>query len=274
MIYSTIMVQLDIDAPATPRLTLAWDLARRFEADLIAFSAADQHLVVPSEIDGTVTAKVARRQVEAIEDRLSVLKSEFENLTQDSNRASWRGMVGDPTRFLALHARAADLIIVGSPEVSGIDRYRTIDPGELIVSAGRPVLFASEGQQPLKAENVLIGWKDAREARRAVVDAMPFLTGAAQVLVATIEEGDGAIARESGADVVRFLMKHGVKARLDVLDVGGANATEALVELAREIGADLMVSGGYGHSRLRQWAFGGVTRTLLQHGSINRLIAN
>ena len=87
MIYSTIMVQLDIDAPATPRLTLAWDLARRFEADLIAFSAADQHLVVPSETDGTVTAKVARRQVEAIEDRLSVLKSEFENLTQDSNRA-------------------------------------------------------------------------------------------------------------------------------------------------------------------------------------------
>jgi nucleotide-binding universal stress UspA family protein len=274
MIYSTIMVQLDIDAPATPRLTLAWDLARRFEADLIAFSAADQHLVVPSEIDGTVTAKVARRQVEAIEDRLGVLKSEFDNLTRDSNRASWRGMVGDPTRFLALHARAADLIIVGSPEVSGIDRYRTIDPGELIVSAGRPVLFASEGQQPLKAENVLIGWKDAREARRAVVDAMPFLTGAAQVLVATIEEGDGAIARESGADVVRFLMKHGVKARLDVVDVGGANASEALLELAREIGADLMVSGGYGHSRLRQWAFGGVTRTLLQHGSINRLIAN
>ena len=96
---------------------------------------------------------------------------------------------------------------------------------------------------------------------------MPFLTGAAQVLVATIEEGDGAIARESAADVVRFLMKHGVKARMDVLDVGGANATEALLELAHEIGADLMVSGGYGHSRLRQWAFGGVTRTLLQQGS-------
>jgi nucleotide-binding universal stress UspA family protein len=69
-------------------------------------------------------------------------------------------------------------------------------------------------------------------------------------------------------------MKHGVKARLDVVDVGGANASAALLEVARDIGADLMVSGGYGHSRLRQWAFGGVTRTLLQHGSINRLIAN
>ena len=126
----------------------------------------------------------------------------------------------------------------------------------------------------MKAENVLIGWKDAREARRAVIDAMPFLTAAQQVLVATIEEGDGTIARESAADVVRFLMKHGVKARMEVLDVGGANATEALLELARETGADLMVSGGYGHSRLRQWAFGGVTRTLLQQGSVNRLIAN
>jgi nucleotide-binding universal stress UspA family protein len=274
MIYRTIMVQLDIDAPATPRLTFAWDLARRFEADLIAFSAADHRLVIPGDIDGTVTARVARAHVEEIEDRLSVLKSEFDNLTQDSNRASWRGMVGDPTQLLALHARAADLIVVGSRDESDTDRLRTIDRGELIVSAGRPILFASEGLGPMKAENVLIGWKDAREARRAVIDAMPFLTAAQQVLVATIEEGDGTIARESAADVVRFLMKHGVKARMEVLDVGGANATEALLELAHETGADLMVSGGYGHSRLRQWAFGGVTRTLLQQGSVNRLISN
>ena len=124
MIYRTIMVQLDIDAPATPRLTFAWDLARRFEADLIAFSAADQHLVVPSEILTALSRREWRAaHVEAIEDRLSVLKSEFDNLTQDSNRASWRGMVGDPTRFLALHARAADLIVVGSREEFG---YRTV----------------------------------------------------------------------------------------------------------------------------------------------------
>ncbi|RUM95977.1 universal stress protein [Pseudaminobacter arsenicus] len=274
MIYNTIMVQLDIDAPATPRLTFAWELAQNLEADLIAFAAAEPFLVRPADGDGSISAEATRSQVEQIEERLKALKSEFHDLTQDSNRASWRGTVGEPTRFLALNARAADLLVVGPVGHSPKDRLRTIDPGELILSAGRPVLFASDGYRPLTAENVLVAWKDSREARRAVIDAMPFLANARQVLVASIEESDRAQTRESAADVVRFLMKHGVKARSQMLEAGGADFAEALLQATVETGADLIVSGGYGHSRLREWAFGGVTRSLLQDSSINRLIAN
>ena len=121
---------------------------------------------------------------------------------------------------------------------------------------------------------MLVAWKDTREARRAVVDAMPFLVAAREVVVATIEEADQKGARESAADVVRFLMKHGVKARSEVIDVGRAYAPEALVEMARAAKADLIVSGGYGHSRLREWAFGGVTRSLLRETGIHRLMSN
>jgi nucleotide-binding universal stress UspA family protein len=274
MTYHAIMVQLDIDAPATPRLTFAWDPACRFEAELVAFSAADPHLAIPGDIDGTAAAEAVRIQVEDIEERLRTLRKEFDALTQDSARASWRGVVGDPTRHLALHARAADLIVVGSPNNSGAGHLRTVDAGSLILSAGRPILFASEALQPMKAENVLVAWKDTREARRAVVDAMPFLVGARDVLVATIEEADKAAGRESVADVVHFLMKHGVKARSEVVDVGESDAPEALAEIAREIGADQRVLGGFGHSRLREWVFGGVTRAALQDGGLNRLVAN
>lgn len=273
MIYNTIMVQLDIDAPATPRLNFAWDLARRFEAHLIAFSAAEPHLLIPGDMDGTAAADAVKRQVADIEERLTTLKSEFDNLAQDSNRVSWRGMVGDPTRHLALNARAADLLVAGVND-SGIGRLRSIDPGELILSAGRPVLFAARDHRPMAAENVLVAWKDSREARRAVADAMPFLVHARQVLVATIEEDDRTGARDSATDVVRFLMKHGVKARSDVIGVGHSDTTEALLQTAVEIGADLTVSGGYGHARLREWVFGGVTRTLLKDSSMNRLISN
>ena len=273
MIYNTILVHLDIDAPATPRLTFAWDLARRFEADLIAFSAAEPRLLVPGNVDGTATIDAVERQVADIEERLAARESEFNELLQNSKRASWRGVVGDPTRFFALHSRAADLLVAGVND-SGASRLRSIDPGELILSAGRPVLFAGRDHRPMTAENVLIAWKDSREARRAVSDAMPLLTHARQVLVATIEEDDRAGARDSAADVVRFLIKHGVKARSDVIDVGHSDTTEALLQIAVEIGADLTVSGGYGHSRLREWVFGGVTRTLLKDGSMNRLISN
>jgi nucleotide-binding universal stress UspA family protein len=183
-------------------------------------------------------------------------------------------MLGNPTRLLALNARAADLIITGSDDDGARSRLRTIDPGELILSAGRPVLFASKDHRPMMAENILVAWKDTRECRRAVVDALPFLVAARHVLVATIAEDDRISARDSVADVVRFLMKHGVKARSEVLDANKMDAADALLTAARQTGADLVVAGGYGHSRVREWAFGGVTRALIEESSTNRLLAN
>jgi nucleotide-binding universal stress UspA family protein len=274
MTYNTIMVQFDIDAPIAPRLDFAWDIARRYEAGLIGFAAAEPFLLMPGEMDGGATGEAMRLQIEEIEDRLKALKSEFETLTRDSNRASWRGMLGNPTRFLALNARAADLIVTGTDGDEARSRLRTVDPGELILSAGRPILFASKDQHPMTAESILVAWKDTRESRRAVIDAMPFLVAARHVLVATIVEDDRVAARDSVADVVRFLMKHGVKARSEVLDADKMDASEALLTAANQTGADLVVAGGYGHSRLREWAFGGVTRTLIEESSTNRLLAN
>jgi nucleotide-binding universal stress UspA family protein len=275
MIYNTIMVQLDIDAPATPRLTFAWQLAQRFEADLIAFAAAEGSTIVSAGDSVFVAAEVVRRQVDEIEERLKVLEQEFQDVTNDSNRASWRCDLGDPTRLLAVQSRSADLVVIGfSDALSDIDHLRTVDAGGLILSAGRPVLLAAENLSPIEAGNVVVAWKDAREARRAVIDALPFLTQARDVLVVTVQEDERKSARESAADVVRFLMKHDVKARFDVIDVGGFDTAEAITEVAREMGADLVVSGGYGHSRIRERAFGGVTRSLLRDGTLHRLISN
>jgi nucleotide-binding universal stress UspA family protein len=271
MIYNTIMVQLDIDAAATPRLAFACGLAQRFKADLIAFCAADPYRSVPGDVNGSTFDELQQQCIE-IEERLDVLKSEFVGLV-DSSRGSWLGMIGDPTKLLAYHSRAADLLVASANNgiASGL---RTVSPGELILSAGRPVLFPNERHEPVAATNILVSWKDTREARRAVVDAMPFLTAGQEVLVATIEDDDKHRAHESVAEVVRFLVRHGVKARSKVVEASDREAPEALLNEAKKIGADLIVSGGYGHSRLREWVFGGVTRSLLAHRSINRLIAN
>jgi len=246
-------------------------LARRFEATLIGFAAADSYVFVPGDDGGMAAAEIMRERRIEIEDRLKVLKEEFLGLVGDD--AIWREEIGDPTRLLALHARAADLVVTGTP-VSGADRHRVVDIGTLVLSAGRPVLIAANRLVPPSPKKVLVAWKDTREARRAITDALPFLTGAQDVLVATIEEQNQRDARESVSDVVRHMMRHGIKARSEILDSDRGDACEAIVGLAHGIGADLVVAGGYGHSRLREWAFGGMTRSLLSNGSVNRLFSN
>jgi nucleotide-binding universal stress UspA family protein len=273
MTFNTIMVQLDVDSPAAPRATYALELARRFEASLIGFAAADSYVFVPGDDGGMAAAEIMRQRRTEIEDRLKILKEEFLSVVGDD--ALWREEIGDPTRLLAMHARAADLIVTGAP-VSGAmaDHHRAVDVGTLVLSAGRPVLIAADQLAPPDPKKVVVAWKDTREARRAVIDALPFLTDAQDVLVATIEEQNQRDARESVGDVVRFLMRHGVKARSEVLGVGKEDACEAVCELARAMGTELVVAGGYGHSRIREWAFGGMTRSLLKQGAINRLLSN
>jgi nucleotide-binding universal stress UspA family protein len=119
----------------------------------------------------------------------------------------------------------------------------------------------------------LIAWNDTREARRAVVDAMPFLIMARDVVIATVDHGKPA-PRDDVADVELFLARHGVTARSEVLDARRSEPGELLLQIGRETAADLIVLGGYGHSRVREMTFGGVTRSVLRSGSMHRFISN
>lgn len=274
MSFKTIMVQLDVDAIAAPRISFAWDLAQRHDADLIGFCAAEGHFVMPSGTDDRAATRAIWSQVEEIEDRLNCLKEEFLGTVNGSNRASWRGEIGNPTQQLALNARAADLIVTGSPMPDFlVDHHRVVDPGSLILSAGRPILVASETLAPIETGSVLIAWNDTREVRRAVVDAMPFLVGARDVVIATVD-GGSMTAHAGAADVERFLARHGVCARSEVMDARRSEPAEILLRIGQDIAADLIVLGGYGHSRIRELAFGGVTRSVLQAGLFHRLISN
>jgi nucleotide-binding universal stress UspA family protein len=270
MNYNTIMVHLDLEGPAEPRLRFGWEIAGRFEADLIAFVAAEPKLVITGDDGGMAAEELRRQQLRQIETRIAELEREFQAVTGDAPRASWRAMIGETTRMLAVHARAADLIVsAGANGGQG-----AIDPAALVLTAGRPVLLHSDKLDTKALDRVVIGWKDSREARRATVDAMPFLAAAKDVVVIAVDDVNPGGARGSLADVIRFLMKHGVKARPEVVEVGGSAAGEALSQRARDLGAGLVVAGGYGHSRLREWIFGGVTKSLLADTSFNRLFSN
>lgn len=272
MIYNSILFQLNIHGGAAQQLKFARDLASRFEAKLTGFAAGSVHPITAPSPDVIMDEEFMRLEAKEIERRLKALRDEFDAECEREGAAFLRTAIGDPTRGLAMGARAADIIIAGARH----DRREcedAIDLSELIQSAGRPVLIPRNDLEPLKAGTVLVAWKDAREARRAVADAMPFLVRARDVLVATVEERERDQAMESASDVVRYLIDHGARARAEIFDHGEAGDGETLAGIARQIGADLVVSGAYGHSRLREWLLGGVTRALLKEGSLNRLMS-
>ncbi|WP_202306040.1 universal stress protein [Mesorhizobium sp. L-8-10] len=274
MTYKSILLSLDIDGHFIPLIKLAIDLAKRFDARLIGFSAADIHLPLASAEGMAFDGEIMVRQRENIERRLDELRKEFEELAGAAAvDMEWRGAVGNPTRLLIDAARAADLVVTGSPEGASVRNvHRSIDLGSLVLQAGRPMLVASNGQEHFLVNRVIVAWKETREARRAVADAIPFLQKAKEVRLITIDKDATDETWNGLTDVVAFLSHHGVKAAADVFPEKPDG--QAIADLAKVMGADLIISGAYGHSRVREWVFGGATRSLLENDGLNRFMSN
>jgi nucleotide-binding universal stress UspA family protein len=145
----------------------------------------------------------------------------------------------------------------------------SVDGGDLVMDAGRPVLFVPPSVNHLSAKRVVVAWKDTREARRAVWDSMPFLKRAAEVSVVAIDSEDAG-----ARDVAAYLGCHGVLATVLTRPETEIAAAVKIIHIAQQEGADLIVCGAYGHSRAREWAFGGVTRDLLDGSPLCCLMAH
>jgi nucleotide-binding universal stress UspA family protein len=135
--------------------------------------------------------------------------------------------------------------------------------GDLIMQAGRPTLIVPPQVKTLALEHVLLAWKDGSPARRAAADSLPLLQAARRVTVAEVtphNQHDDAEKRLRA--VGAWLKRHDVQAEAEVVSASGDDATR-LEALAHDWGIDLVVAGAYAHTRMQEWMFGGVTRSLL-----------
>lgn len=269
MSYKSIIVNLAIDAPPAPIVKVGIELAERFGARLIGLAAADVPPLVATGDGMVYEGEIMQIQRTEIEKRLAELQTEFERLVPASIFSEWGQAVCSPTRFLSISARSSDLIVTGSEKGGNV--FRAVDVGSLVLGIGRPVLVAASNVEHVMAKTVLVAWKDTREARRAIVDALPLLATANEVVVATMDADRDKSIRDSLADVAVFLEHHGIMAGTELI-AGDADG-DRLLTFARSIHADLIVSGAYGHSRLREWAFGGITRSLIEESGINRFMS-
>jgi nucleotide-binding universal stress UspA family protein len=266
MTYASVLVHVQTGPDGAATLHCARAIADEFEATLIGIGA--QAVPPPPFSDplGTLAGDWVSAMRDTVEDNLKQAQRAFRAASANlSKPAIWECGMQLPGPAVARAARGADLVVIGLPQKERDDPFTTVRPGDLALEAGRPVLVAPHGCPPLDAKHILVAWKDTRESRRAMADAIPLLQRAEDVLVVEVcghdEERDAKIRT---GDVAAALVRHGVNAKAKVVMHDPAGAHEILHQ-ASLIGADLIVAGAYGHSRLGEWMFGGVTRDLLAY---------
>lgn len=185
----------------------------------------------------------------------------------DSPSAQWHVETGDVAPLVVSHGMAADLVVAGR----GDDGNGRAVCEAALLETGRPLLIpGSREALSLFGGTVAIAWKPTPQAARAVAAAMPFIAGAERVIVMTVDEGQSS---QDADRLVRHLAWHGVRARHEHLNPEGGGAAEALLAAAGER-AGLLVMGGYGRSRIREWVFGGFTQRALAEAPLPILMAH
>jgi len=263
--YATLMVQLEVGQSNAGLLQIAGDLAERFHAGIIGIALCQP---MPVSFGGGVVAggHYDLFRDETVTD-IQAAEAEFHAALGPRIRdLEWRSLV-TPTSladYLADEARSADLVItkVQHEGALRVSSHHTV-MGDLVMQLGRPILIVPPAASRLALQRAIVAWKDSRETRRAVLDALPVLKEAAHVTLVEIavEEEQGA-ARARLGQVAGWLKRHGIVADWIAVPSNGDDTTQ-LNSIVHRMSGDIVVAGAYGHTRLREWVFGGVTRDLL-----------
>ncbi len=281
--YSTLLVHLKLGVSNEGLLKITGDLAKRFDAEVIGVAVCKETSRVYLTMLPQYTAQggnedLVNIDIQLTERMVNEAEQQFRAALQDRARSlHWRSTITNNSRsqFVARQARAADILIT-SPVFDGpfVDQRQELSVGDIVLYAGRPVLLVPPGIQSMNLDTIMVGWKDTRESRRAVADALPLLTLAKHVVVVEIAAArEIPDAKRHVADVIGWLQGHGIAAEPRVEAFGKAEWNQ-LEGIAQEIAAGLFVAGAYGHTRLREWMVGGVTEDLLLHPHRPTLISH
>lgn len=261
--YSTLMVHLDGARSNAAVLDATATLAQQYHSRVIGIAAC-----MPVQLgtcDGYMDGALAVVERDIVTDELARAKVEFHaHAGLRSHVLEWRSIptLENIAHVVAEDACCADLVITSIGPAPG-DRSTHADTGDLVLRAGRPVLVVPDANVTADFRNVVVAWTDTRECRRAIMDALPMLHGADRVTL--VKAGNDPVAARGGLeDIAGWLDRHGIGTDRVVSRIRGS-AAETLAGIATDVEADLVVAGAYGHSRIREWAFGGVTRDLLLH---------
>ncbi len=278
MSYKTILVHLDAGKSIDSRLDIAFALAQKFDAHLVGLYALSV-----SPLPGWALAEagetIEKMQAKARDALAQAGRKSWDAAVKRANcsKCEWRSSGADALDAVTLHARYADLVIIGQNDGSGTSGLTRNFEQHLLLAAGRPVLvvpYARDKRAP--GNKVLVAWNASQEATRALTDALPLLRSAKQVQVAAFNVGKkgGTHGDVPGADIGLYLSRHGVKVTVSQFQADDVDVGNQLLSRAADLDSDLIVMGAYGHSRMSELILGGVTRTLLESMTVPVLMSH
>jgi nucleotide-binding universal stress UspA family protein len=272
-----IVVNLSVTKGGGPAGDYAVSIASAFDAHLTGVAFVYDP-IVPVSATGYIPAEIIERQQA---DNEGFAKSAIERFGVATKR---EGLSAEPLTIstslagagehFSRIARRFDLAVLGQaePDTSGID---DIIAETTLFESGRPIIIVPYIQKgPLKLDRAMVCWDGSRPAARAIGDAMPLLAKAGKVEIVSIADEPGKQDKIEGVDMGRHLARHGLKVEVERIPAGDVDVADALLSHAADSGADIMVMGGYGHSRLRQFLLGGVTRSTLRSMTVPVLMAH
>ena len=271
-----IVVFIEEEAGRTNRLAFAAALAKKWSAHLIATFVAEGIDLEPSNSFAVGSALKHTFQTYRARNRAQETRTRqiFDNIVDEFQISSeWRYSEDEVGEALMLHARHASLAIVGPPSVRRASMTTLGLSEDVIFASGRPSLLVPIDWPAHRiGKRIVVGWNGSREATRAIGDALPFLMDADQVhlLVIAEDKANALLGADPGADISQHLARYGVPV---LLEHHQGDAGEVLLARARELDAEILVMGAYGHSKISEFIFGGATRAVLQGAELPVLLS-
>jgi len=266
-----VMAFFEAGMGAANHVAAAVAVAQAHGAGLIGVCAVDLP-AIPVYAEAPIGADLIERELDRRRQEAGRLETAFRAAAGKARvAATWTAVEADPVTVALDYGRAADLVVLSQPEPDAGAEAGDVE--EIALSLGRPVLVVP--YVPVSGpigERVLVAWNGSREGTRAAHDALPFLTRAKSVLLAGVDLDDG---RRASADrMAAHLARHGVKAEVRRLVAGSLGVGDVLLNAVSDEGADLVVMGAYGHSRVRELVLGGATRTLFRQMTVPTLLSH
>lgn len=280
MDYKTILLHLDQSPRCDVRIQLAAQLAQRFNGHLIgaAVTGISRHVFSRAEFD--LTDPVFAHHRDHLRQHARDVLKHFEQVVASVGVDSVESRLvdDDAAGGMVLHSHYADLTVMGQFDAAAtIPGVMSNLPELVVLGSGRPVLIVPHSGQPAyPLRRVMVAWDGSLSASRAISLALPLLLHADAVDVVVMKAADkkeDVHGEQAGADLALFLARHQIKVDVVERQIKGDRG-EALLSIAADLAADLIVMGGYGHTRFRELVLGGVTRTLLHSMTIPVLMAH
>ncbi|MBC8240857.1 MAG: universal stress protein [Alphaproteobacteria bacterium] len=262
MAFKDIIVHQGEDVHAGRRLAVGLAMAKQFDARLTGIYVLS-YPNIPGFVQTELPSEIIEQRYNDIRAAGEARRADFDAATARENvSGEFRVMEGEMADTMALCGRYSDVLVVGQPDPDNPSSTDSLAE-DLLLAAGRPILVVPYvGDLSHVGRHVMGAWSGTREATRAVHDALPVLQAAEEVVVFSVNPEDSD--HIAGADISTHLARHGVNAITRHIVAPDMRVGDSILSAISDNSIDLLVMGGYGHSRLRELAFGGATRAIMR----------